>query len=73
MATAKRLIKKAPTIIQRAYYSIVPFGKRYGKEYVNWRKYLKTNLNLTPEQLKQHQFYKELWLMLTIMYLTTMS
>ena len=49
MASAKRLIKKAPTIIQRAYYSIVPFGKRYGKEYVNWRKYLKTNLNLTPE------------------------
>jgi len=57
MASAKRLIKKAPTIIQRAYYSLVPFGKRYGEEYVNWRKHLKNNLNLTREQLKQHQFW----------------
>ena len=58
MATAKRLVKKAPTIIQRAYYSFIPFGKRYGKEYVNTSKFLKETLEWSPSKLKNYQFTK---------------
>ena len=58
MATAKRLVKKAPTIIQRAYYSLIPFGKRYGKEYVNTSKFLKETLEWSPSKLKNYQFTK---------------
>ena len=58
MATAKRLIKKAPTIIQRAYYNMVPFGKRYGVEYVKTSQFLQQTLDYTPAMLKAYQFYK---------------
>lgn len=58
MATAKRLIKKAPTIIQRAYYNMVPFGKRYGEEYIKTTQLLKQTLEYTPDMLKAYQFYQ---------------
>ena len=58
MATAKRLIKKAPSIIKRAYYNLVPFGKRYGKEYLETLTFLRESLQWTPQQLKEYQFYK---------------
>jgi len=58
MATAKRLIKKAPNFIQRAYYNSVPFGKRYGKEYVDTLSFLQDTLEWIPRQLKDYQFYK---------------
>ena len=58
MATAKRLIKKAPTVIQREYYNMVPFGKRYGAEYVKTSQFLQQTLDYTPAMLKAYQFYK---------------
>ncbi len=58
MASAKRLIKKAPSFIQRAYYSLVPFGKRYGKEYVKWNAFLKSTLTYSRKELKEYQFYQ---------------
>jgi len=57
MAVAKRIIKQSPSFVKKAYYKVVPFEKRYGEEYVRWSKHLKKNLDLTPEQLKQHQFW----------------
>ena len=58
MATAKRLIKKAPNLIKRGYYSIVPFGKRYGREYIETSSFLNKTLEWTPEMLKNYQFRK---------------
>lgn len=58
MATAKRLIKKAPSFIRKAYFNYVPFGKRYGQEYINTLMFLRSTLNWTPQQLKEYQFYK---------------
>ena len=58
MATAKRLLKKAPSIIKRAYYNAVPFGKRYGKEYLETLIFLRESLLWTTQQLKEYQFYK---------------
>lgn len=57
MATAKRLLNKAPSIIRKAYYSIVPFKKRYGKEFNKTYQFLNETLNWTPQMLKDYQFY----------------
>ena len=57
MATAKRLLNKAPSIIRKAYYSIVPFKKRYGKEFNKTYQFLNETLSWTPQMLKDYQFY----------------
>lgn len=56
MATAKRFLNKAPNFVKRAYYSIVPFGDRYGKEYVKTQKFLQQTLDWSPDKLKNYQF-----------------
>ena len=56
MATAKILLNKAPNFIKRAYYSIVPFGDRYGKEYVKTQMFLQQTLDWSPDKLKNYQF-----------------
>jgi len=58
MATAKRFIRKAPNFIQRSYFNLVPFGRRYGKEYVDTLNFLTSTLEYTPEMLKAYQFNK---------------
>tara|TARA_B110000285_G_scaffold234431_1_gene311381 strand:+ start:604 stop:1932 length:1329 start_codon:yes stop_codon:yes gene_type:complete len=57
MATAKRLLSKAPSIIKRAYYNLVPFETRYGKEFSKTYKFLNQTLEWTPQMLKDYQFY----------------
>lgn len=58
MATAKRFIGNAPNFIKRAYYTLVPFEDRYGKEYKLWSNFLNKTLDWTPEQLRHYQFDK---------------
>ena len=58
MATAKRFLDKAPNFVKRAYYSLVPFEDRYGKEYKKWNRFLNETLEWTPQQLKDYQFYQ---------------
>jgi phenylacetate-CoA ligase len=58
MASSKNYIKNSPTIIKKLYYGLVPFHKRYGKEYVNMSKFLKSTLEYTPNQLKEYQLNK---------------
>ena len=57
MATAKRLLSKAPSIIKRAYYNLIPFETRYGKEFSKTYKFLNQTLEWTPQMLKDYQFY----------------
>ena len=58
MATAKRLLSKAPSIIKKVYYNLVPFESRYGKEFSKTYKFLNQTLDWTPQMLKEYQFYK---------------
>ena len=58
MAVSKRIIKQSPNFIKRAYYKAIPFGKRYGKEYVYMSNFLKESLEWTPDKLKNYQFSK---------------
>lgn len=58
MATAKRLLSKAPSIVKKVYYNLVPFESRYGKEFSKTYKFLNQTLDWTPQMLKEYQFYK---------------
>lgn len=57
MATAKRLIKKAPSFIKKAYYNLIPFEDRYGREFSKTYYFLQNTLDYSPQMLKDHQFY----------------
>ena len=57
MATAKRFIKKAPSFIKKAYYNLVPFEDRYGREFSKTYYFLQNSLDYSPQMLKDYQFY----------------
>ena len=58
MASIKKYIKKSPSIIQKLYYNIVPFEKRYGKEFSKWYRFISKTKEWEYERVKEYQFLK---------------
>lgn len=56
MASVKKYVKKAPTIIQRAYYGLVPFENRYGEEFKKTYRFLMESLDKDPRTVREYQF-----------------
>ena len=56
MGVVNKLIKKTPSILQRAYYNLVPFEKRYGEVYGKTLRSLMESSEWTQEQLEIKQF-----------------
>ena len=55
MASLQSIIKRSPSVIQKLYYNVVPFSKRYGKVFNDTYKFLLESEHWTKEQLKKYQ------------------
>ncbi len=55
MASSKNYIKNSPTIIKRLYYGLVPFHKRYGKEFSKTYNFISDSLDWNPKKLLDYQ------------------
>ncbi len=58
MASIKKFISKSPSFVQKMYYKLVPFHKRYGAEFTDTYNFLLHSMEFTPSQLKDYQFFK---------------
>lgn len=55
MGSINTVIKKTPKSIQRLYYKIVPFSKRYGKVFEEQYNFLMESISWSENQLKEYQ------------------
>ncbi len=55
MGVVNKLIKKTPSFLQRAYYNLVPFEKRYGKVYGKTLDFLVESSGWTEQLLQAYQ------------------
>ena len=55
MYILNKLIKKTPSFLQRAYYNLVPFEKRYGKVYGKTLDFLVESSGWTEQLLQAYQ------------------
>lgn len=55
MASLQHLIRKSPTYIQKLYYDLVPFSKRYGKVFNDTYNFLLESETWNREQLEEYQ------------------
>ena len=55
MGVVNKLIKKTPSILQRAYYNLVPFEKRYGKVYKKTLDFLVESHGWSKQLLESYQ------------------
>ena len=55
MGVVNKLIKKTPSILQRAYYNIVPFERRYGKVYKKTLDFLVESHGWSQQLLESYQ------------------
>tara|TARA_B100001057_G_C22863127_1_gene955420 strand:- start:3651 stop:4988 length:1338 start_codon:yes stop_codon:yes gene_type:complete len=56
MASLNKYIKNSPNFVKKIYYKLVPFEKRYGREFSKTYDFLNTTLLWDKEKLKNHQF-----------------
>lgn len=55
MASLQSLIKKSPIFIQKLYYNLIPFSKRYGKVFNETYNFLLESENWSEEKLREYQ------------------
>ena len=55
MGVVNKIIKKTPSFLQRAYYNLVPFEKRYGKVYKKTLDFLVESSGWTDQLLQAYQ------------------
>ena len=55
MGSINSIIKKAPNFIQKAYFNIIPFEKRYGKVFADTLKFLNESKKWSKEQALEYQ------------------
>ena len=55
MGVVNKLIKKTPSFLQKAYYNLVPFEKRYGKVYGKTLDFLVESSGWTEQLLQAYQ------------------
>jgi len=55
MASLQTLIKKSPSILQKVYYNIVPFSKRYGRVFNETYNFLLESETWSRKQLEEYQ------------------
>jgi phenylacetate-CoA ligase len=58
MATTRRFIKNSPNLIKKLYYKLIPFSKRYGKEFDFTYKFLLDSLEWDKNKMVDYQFTK---------------
>ena len=55
MASLQSLIKKSPSFVQKVYYDVVPFSKRYGKVFSETYDFLLESEKWSREKLEEYQ------------------
>ena len=55
MGSINSIIKKAPNFIQKAYFNIIPFEKRYGKVFSDTFKFLNESKKWSKDQALNYQ------------------
>ena len=55
VASLKDLIKKSPSVIQKLYYNLVPFSKRYGRVFNDTYEFLLESEKWSREDLEEYQ------------------
>ena len=58
MASLNKYIKNSPNFVKKIYYNLVPFEKRYGKEFSKTYRFLNETLLWDSKKLKEYQFLK---------------
>lgn len=58
MGATASLVKKIPSVIKRAYYLAVPFGRRYGRVYRDTYSLINDSQWWSPEKLRDYQWGK---------------
>lgn len=58
MGSINSVIRKAPSIAQKAYYNIVPFSKRYGKVFEDQYNFLMETIHWSEDQLLEYQNFQ---------------